>query len=273
MVFVSASLATITVDYRQGESGPLAGLGRQALAVMAPMQRAVTSVVRPVGDFLTGLAHLPSLEAENQRLREENASLRAEAGLITAVEADKQRLTDLLGVANTLQSSKPVAAQVIGNGPSNFEWTITIDRGSDDGIQLNDPVVAGPALGGAPLLVGHVIRVAPNASDVQLLIDRSSFVGSKLADSGATGLVQGQGQDDMQMTLVDPSVEAPLNELVVTSGYKIAGEQSLYPPGIVIGQVSRFVPATNDLQAFIMLRPAVDFSRLQYVLVLTRSGA
>ena len=71
-----------------------------------------------------------------------------------------------------------------------------------------------------------------------------------------------------------PDVPAPpLNELVVTSGFTIGKEQSLYPAGIVIGEVSRFVPATNDLEAFILVRPAVDFSEIRYVVVLTRSGA
>jgi rod shape-determining protein MreC len=282
VVFISLSLATITLDSKQGESGPLAGLGRGALEVMAPMQRAVTNGFRPISDFFTGLAHLPSLEAENQQLRNELAGARAQVGVQSSIEADNQRLRAALGVKDALQSSKPVAAQVIANGPSNFEWTITIDAGAADGVQLDDPVVAGPLMQpqggptgalGEPLLVGHVIMVTGNASDVQLAIDRDSFVGAKLADSGSTGLLQGEGDQDMQMSLVPPSVEPPLNELVVTSGFRIGNEHSLYPAGIVAGEVSRFVPATNDLQAFILVRPAVDFSEVRYVVVLTRSGA
>ena len=62
VVLVSISLAVITLDYREGQDGPLAGLGRDALAAMAPLQHAVTTVTRPIGDFFSGLAHLPSLE-------------------------------------------------------------------------------------------------------------------------------------------------------------------------------------------------------------------
>jgi rod shape-determining protein MreC len=282
VVFISLSLATITLDSKQGESGPLAGIGRAALQVMAPMQRAVTNAFRPVGDFVTGLAHLPSLEGDNQRLRSEVASLRAQIEVRSSIEADNQRLRQTVGVMDALQSSKPVAAQVIASSPSNFEWTVEIDSGSADGVKLDDPVVAGPltqappgdpTATGQPLLVGHVIRVAGNSSIVQLAIDRDSFVGAKLADSGSAGLLQGQGEQDMQMSLVPPSVEAPLNELVVTSGFTVGNQHSLYPAGIVIGEVSRFVPATNDLQAFILVRPAVDFSQLRYIVVLTRSGA
>ena len=62
VVLVSISLAVITLDYREGEDGPLAGLGRIALATMAPLQEAVTTATRPIGDFFSGLVHLPSLE-------------------------------------------------------------------------------------------------------------------------------------------------------------------------------------------------------------------
>jgi len=77
VVLVSISLAVITLDYREGEDGPLAGLGRVALATMAPLQEAVTTATRPIGDFFSGLVHLPSVEKENERLRRENQELAA----------------------------------------------------------------------------------------------------------------------------------------------------------------------------------------------------
>jgi len=280
VVLISLSLATITLDSKQGSSGPLAGLGRSAIELMAPLQRAVTQVFRPVSDFFVGLSHLPSLEAENRQLRQELADAHAQTLINSSVESDNQQLRNALGVKNVLHTAKPVAAQVIAYPPSNFEWTIEIDEGSAAGVSVDDPVVAGPLAPaakpddpGQPLLVGHVIRVASNSSIVQLAIDRDSFVGAKLADSGSAGLLQGEGDQDLQMSLVPPSVEPPLNELVVTSGFTIGGQHSLYPAGIVIGEVSRFVPATNDLQAFILVRPAVDFSEIRYVVVLTRSRA
>ena len=65
-VLVSISLAVITVDYRQGDDGPLADLGEAALSLMAPLQRAVTNATRPIGDLFVSLAHLPSLASENR---------------------------------------------------------------------------------------------------------------------------------------------------------------------------------------------------------------
>ena len=87
VVLVSVSLAVITLDYRQGEGGPLAALGDAAKTAMAPLQRAMTNVTRPIGNFFSGLAHLPSLEAResaparrDRRLRGEVAAGWAAAG-------------------------------------------------------------------------------------------------------------------------------------------------------------------------------------------------
>ena len=73
---VAVSLAIITLDYRQGDAGPLASMGRAAQTFMAPMQQAVTTATRPVGDFFSGLAHLPSMARENQDLKRELDGLR-----------------------------------------------------------------------------------------------------------------------------------------------------------------------------------------------------
>lgn len=273
VVFVSLALATITLDYRQGASGPLAGLGRTGLELMGPMQKAVTRVTGPIADFFIGLAHLPSRETENRRQAEEIAELKAKLGLVTAKDIEIATLTDLLGLRNTLQDSDPVAANVVGSGLSNFEWMIEIDVGSSAGVEVDDAVVAGPATeDGQALLVGHVIKVTANFADVQLIIDRDSFVGSRLAGSSATGLIQGQGEDDMTMGLVDTSTVVSSHDLVVTSGYKVAGQCGLYPPGIAIGEVSRTIPPTNDLEAFILVRPVADFSQLRQILVLRQTA-
>ena len=83
VTLVAISLAVITLDYRGGQNGPLAGMGRTALTVIVPMQRAVDTVTRPVGNFFSGLAHLPSLAQRNRDLERENRDLRA-AGQVNA---------------------------------------------------------------------------------------------------------------------------------------------------------------------------------------------
>jgi rod shape-determining protein MreC len=268
VVLVSISLAVITLDYREGASGPLAGIGRGALAAMAPLQKAVTTVTRPIGEFFSGLTRLPSLERDNQQLRQENDQLRAQIQRQAYVQEQTQQLQDLLGLKQSL-APPTVPALVIGNGLSNFRWTVTIDVGSADGVARDDPVIAGSAVG--PELVGKVVQVTQISSEVQLIIDRDSAVAGRLTLSHETGLVIGQGEGDLRMTLVNPDTVIQGDETVVTQGYQVNGQQGLFPPGLVIGQVSHVIPGTSDLQEFVTVRPAVDFSALEFVLVMQTS--
>jgi rod shape-determining protein MreC len=263
VVLVSLSLAVITVDYRQGPDGPLAGLGRTSLSLMAPLQRAVTNATRPVSDFFVSIAHLPSLSRENRDLKEEVAGLRTAIAGRTALEGRLDRLQQLLDLTNSSEFPL-VNAQVIGQGPSNFENVITIDRGFENGIAVDMPVVTGGETGAR--LVGLVIAVASNASTVMLITDRDAATAARLVDTGQVGLLEGQGDADMVMSFLKKDVAVEPGDLVETNGY----DDGLYPPGITIGEVSRFVPATSTTELYVTVRPAVDFSTLDYVAVVLK---
>jgi rod shape-determining protein MreC len=243
-------------------------MSRAAQAFMAPMQEAVTTATRPVGDFFSGLAHLPTLARDNQTLREQVATLQAQSAGDALRQRQLQQLQDLLGLQESLDPTA-VPAVVIGNGLSNFDWSITIDQGSNDGIAAGQPVVTGSAE--SPRLVGQVVAVTPISADVQLLIDRDFAVAGTLTTSGETGLVRGQGEQDLRLEEIPTGTTFPENEeseFVFTVSYEIAGQQGRYPPGILIGQVSKVFEGSNALYTDISVSPAVDFSALEYVMVL-----
>lgn len=263
-LLVSASLAVITLDYRQGEDGLLAGLGRTAQAGMAPLQRAVTGVIRPVEDFFSGLAHLPTLEAQNRTLRDQIETLKTE---LAANQEYRQLYEQLLGLIGLRQLNPgSVAATVIANGVSNTSWKITIDKGLSSGIQIDQPVIAGTR--DAPRLVGRVVRVTESSADVELIIDPDHAAAAILDVSRETGLIEGQGDQDLRMSLITSTTEIEGGERVFTEAYEVRGQQGRYPPGILIGSVARLVPADNELEAYVTVKPAVDFSDLRFVLVL-----
>lgn len=265
VALVSISLAVITLDYRQRDSGPLSVAGDAAKAFMAPMQEAVTTVTEPVGDFFSGLAHLPSLADDNERLREENAALIAEGQVRANQQLQHEALLDLVALRGSLDPTA-VTAYVIGNGVSNFEYTMTIDKGSADGIETGQPVATGSA--DAPMLVGRVVSVTPISADVLLLIDRDLAVAATIGNSQEAGLVEGQGASDLRMSLVEPGTLIEGGESVFTQGYQLDGQPGLYPPDLLIGQVSRLIESENETQQYVEVRPAVDFETLQFVLVL-----
>ena len=270
VALVSVSLLTITVDYREGNEGPLASLGRTALTLISPLQEVVSKVTHPIGNFFSTLVRLPTIRRENEDLKDRLAELESQVVTAATNEARLHELEGLLGVSQSLGPNvRTEGAQVISTGISNFEWTITINDGSNQGIKLDQPVVAS-----GKRLVGHVVRVAPNSSIVQLIADPDSAVAGRLEVSRTTGLLTGQGDQDMQMGLVDTSTDVQAGEQVVTAGYRVpGGAGSLYPPGILIGTVSHVVPDAAALEKFITVAPAVDFSSLDTVLVVLSVGS
>jgi rod shape-determining protein MreC len=257
---VMASLVTITIDFRGGRSGPLELAGKTALSVIGPLQDAVSKLFHPVASFFGGLARLGSLESENTRLKAEIERLRRAADSQVSTERELQRLQRLLELEESLGLTG-VPASVIGGSVSNFEWSITINRGTGDGVKVNLPVVAGEGL------VGLVTETALHWSKVQLIIDPRSAVAGRLASSGETGLVAGQRNNPMIMDLVSPDVKVTANELVVTSGY----QGGLYPPEIPIGFVASVYAKPGSLTKSILVRPAVDFSSLEVVEVVLKA--
>lgn len=269
VTLVSASLITITVDYRQGDSGALAAAGDTAIAVIAPLQEAVSKVTDPLGNFFSTLVRLPAIRREKEELESRVAVLEEQVATTTSDRTRLNEVEALLGLQESFSARvETTAAQVIANGVSNFEWTITIDKGSSDGIADEMPVVA------AAGLVGHVVRVTPGSSIVQLIIDPESFVAGRLDGSGETGLLEGQGDGDLRMSQVDADTQVLPDERVVTAGYRFGGvAESLYPPNVLIGTVSRVLSDDSALEKFVTVRPAVDFSTLSVVLVVLSSGS
>src|SRR5947209_245136 len=127
---VMLSLLTITVDYRGGQNGPLEVVGRGAVSVVGALQGAVSHVVRPMTDWMTGLVHIGSLRSENDRLKAEIDTLRAQSGENTSLKAQLIELETLLKIRERLQIQKSVAARVVAGPVGNFQWTVTIDQGS-----------------------------------------------------------------------------------------------------------------------------------------------
>jgi rod shape-determining protein MreC len=228
-------------------------------------------VVQPISDFFGSLADLPSLAQKNEELEQQVEDLKTAQQLNQELARRIEDLQRLLGLQAILPQTIP--ARVIASGVSNFEWTITIGVGSDDGVAVNMPVVTGGS--DAPRLVGRVIRVTPISSVVQLLIDRDFAVPATLSTSHEAGIVEGRGEGELRMRLLGPGVEISQTEpeSVFTLGYRVEGEPGLYPPGILIGTVSRAFSESGSVESFVTVRPAVDFSTVEHVLVLKRGQA
>jgi rod shape-determining protein MreC len=256
IALVVTSLMTITLDFRAGERGPLAALGRVSLTIITPLQEAVAAVFRPIGAFFSTLANLGTLTRENAELREQIAELRSQDIQFADLKGRVEELRRLLDLKERFDLETR-AASVIGESVSNFEWAVFVDRGSEDGVELDMPVIA------ADGLVGRVVKVSPDNSKVMLITDPDSKVGVRLASSGERGLLLGGRGEELRLDLVNAETEVLPAEPVLTSGY----QGSLFPPGIPVGQVARAAESELELTKIVFVRPYVDFSRLDTVLL------
>ncbi|MDP9342302.1 MAG: rod shape-determining protein MreC [Actinomycetota bacterium] len=257
ILLVTVSLVTITLDYKEGTNGPLARIGQAALSIITPLQNAVTTITHPIGSFFGALVHLPSLQDENNRLRTRIQQLQTQAIQYQSLRHQLIEAEKLLELTTGLDL-RTTGARVIGSGVSNFEWSIDIDKGSSNGIKVGMAVMT------AAGLVGHVSEVSPFGSKVQLLVDPDSQVAARLVQSQETGLLRGQGDQDLAMSLVSSLATVTPGEPVETAGYDVGSQ---YPAGIPIGLVSRVRDDPSTGQKIISIRPGVDFSTLDVVLV------
>ena len=261
LLFVT-SVLVITLDFRSS-GGVLDAVGRGAMTVLGPLQEGARKVVRPVGNFFAGFTQVGSLKGRVADLEQRNALLLQREQQVSDIGRENASLRKLLGLAERLKL-KTVTGRVIGVGPSNFEESIFLDVGRSDGIRKDMPVVAGDGL------VGRVIEVGTYSARVTLLVDASSSVASRIARNGESGVVAGAGERELRFELLDPEADATVGDRVLTSGYN----SSVYPPGIPIGEVSRLgTKSQSALSRLVFVTPFVDFTSLDYVLVVTGASS
>lgn len=256
LALLVTSLVTITVDFRSGERGPLAAIGRFGAGVIAPLQEGVSAIVRPVGGFFSTLFRAGSLKEQNAALEAQLKELAGDIPYSTALFRENEALRSLLEVGNRLEFDV-MGATVTSGGVSNFEWAVWVDKGSDDGVYLDQPVITGSGA------LGHVVKLTPSASKVMLLIDPESKIAVRLASSGKTGVLVGQRDEDLRIDLIPPDTEVPAGERVITATY--GPGRSIFPPGVPVGEVSKVVPAEGGYELQVYVRPSVDFSTLEFV--------
>jgi rod shape-determining protein MreC len=259
VMIVITAVALITLDVRG--SGPISTVRGAARDILNPITGAVDSVVSPIGDWIDGVTSAASLKHENTRLQRRLDDARGQEAAARAANEENKDLKRLLDLP-FVDDADSIAAQVIEGAPSNFEMTVQIGKGSSDGVAVDMPVVTGAGL------VGSVRAVSRDQATVLLLEDPESGVGVRVERSGTNGVVKGRGDNGtVRLDFVDPAADVAKGEVVYTSGQR----DSRFPGGIPVGTVSTVTKTRGDLQQDVLVKPLVDFSRLDYVKVLRPS--
>ena len=221
---------------------------------VAEGQRAASSAVDALSRTWSGYMDLRGIREENERLRraldEANVEIQQHRALLDRVPG-VLRLEEL----RARSELETLTAEVIGSSASPDFRTVTIDRGVWQGIRTDQAVLAPEGI------VGRVVTASFRAAKIQLLIDRNAAAGAIIEQSRAQGVVMGQGDGRLHLEYVSEIAEVAVGDLVMTSGI-----DGIYPKGFVIGRVSSVQKAGTAYRA-IIVEPAVDFRRLEEVLV------
>ncbi|HOA81157.1 MAG TPA: rod shape-determining protein MreC, partial [Defluviitaleaceae bacterium] len=212
-------------------------------------------------DQINFIKNIKNLEKQNAELSKKVDELSYENKILQQYKDENTRLRKLLDLDKKYADYPKIGAEIIGKDPGNWYNVFLIDKGSNDGLEVDMVVLSGNGL------VGHIIEVAPNYSKVLAIIDDRNAVSSKVLRTGDLGIVKGDlsllNQGLCRMEYVDAEADIIVGDEIVTSNLS-----DIYPPGIMIGTVKEIETESHGLTKYALIEPVVDFKHLEEVLVI-----
>ena len=231
---------------------------RQFSSVLIDVQTWVFTRYGAFQDLVTAPRDIVSLRQRNADLEAQVSQLQAQLIELQQRVNETEILAALVDFSRSNPESTYKAASVIGRDPSPFLHYIIINRGSNDDIQRGMPVVTNQGL------VGRVDAVIADAARVQLITDPASSVNIYLQNAETSAILYGSVTGDVSLDLISQNIIVEPGDLILTSG--LGGG---YPADLVIGQVVTLRTLEFELFQQATVQPAVDFTRLEIVLVIT----
>ncbi len=265
------SIVMLTAYFGESGGGVFHTLQRGAQEALAPIETGTGRALKPFRDFFGWFGDTLDAKGENEDLRKEVEELRKQVAQSSTAEQDARQLSGLVDLGRSEgfpDGTEPVAGRVIARSPTVWYSTVKIDKGSGDGVQEDQPVIAA---GG---LVGRVTSVTAGTAEVTLITDASSAVSAQIMPSGATGIVEPEvgKPEDLLLNFVQRGRRITEGTTVVTSGFTSDRVESLFPRGVPIGRVSRVDLDEVELYQRVHVKPFADIRGIDIVQVLTQKG-
>lgn len=233
--------------------------------IFTPVQSAITSASAGVESVFAGWGNTKKLAEENKQLKAEVDKLKESNRQWSAYKDENERLKGLLELKNQKDQFNPVAAMVIGKDAGNWFNVFTVNKGENDGITENTPVISPKGV------IGRVSQVGKNWAKIVSVINYDHSVSGMISRTG--DLVQIDGDLSLmkdglcKMTVITEGADIIIGDTVVTSG--IGG---IYPKDIFIGTVTEFKNNKEGTGKYAVVKPDVDFQRVYEVVLLTNAG-
>jgi rod shape-determining protein MreC len=254
LFFIGFALALLSSNFGRKRNW---NMGEKLLIeVTAPLQSIIEQAINITRQFWLNYFYLVNTRQENELLTRELDRLKMENSRYRELQTSQKRLQELLRFKQT--TNRPaLAAQVIGLDPTGWFKSVIINKGEDAGVKLDLPVVNGSGV------VGRVVSVSPNYAKVLLVIDQNSAIDCLIQRSRDRGMVKGLSAEICKLDYLARSGDVIEGDMVVTSG--LGG---IFPKGLPLGRVLKVNEVSGELFKDIQIKPAVDFSKLEEVLVI-----
>lgn len=268
LLLVAASFVLLSLYYREGSGGGLHRVQNGVATVLGPVQGAADRAFKPGRDLINWFSETFQARGDNNKLRDQVSELREQLAVAQTQDQQSEELRKLLKLSSSglvPDGLEPVTARVIGRSPTVWYSTVQINTGSSSGVRLDDPVVTGDGL------AGRISQVTHGTSEVTLITDHTSSVAARVEPVGATGVVEPEVGDpnDLVLDYLENGSGIAETQTVVTAGFTTGGLDSLFPPGIPIGEVSDASLEERAAYQRVHIRPYADLRDMEFVQVLT----
>lgn len=268
-VLLAVSLVLITIYFSESVGGGLHAIQRGAGDVLSPLEEGAARAFKPFSDLAGWVGDVSDAKKENKQLKTEVKTLRGQLAEFATDKREADQLRALVQVsANLPQDAKTVTARVIAHSPTVWYSTIQIDKGRNDGIRANMPVITA---GG---LAGTVVSTTGGNARVSLITDSSSAVSAEVMPNGVSGVVKPEiGGRQLILDYIPKNSRLKRGDVVVTSGFKSGDLASLYPRGIRIGKVGKVEQDQLEVYQRVRVYPYAQLRNIDFVQVITDNGS
>ena len=249
-------LSVILLSFSLGKGQEWNATEKLAIEVTAPIQKCFIGTVRFMRDIWSNYFFLVEARRENLQLKAQIEILKLENSRYKEVLLANERLQELLKFQDSTDATL-IPAMVTGWDSSGMFKSIIIDKGSWDRVAINMAVVSSEGV------VGRVVSVSPHYSQVLLVTDQNSAIDGVVQSSRGRGMVKGSGSDECYFDYVIKTCEIKPGDAIVTSG--LGG---VFPKGLSLGRVKSVEDSPYKLFKDVEVIPAVNFNRLEEVLIL-----
>ncbi len=230
------------------------------MEVCSPFLKGSTFVIKTVHGVFQEYVFLVRLQKENTLLRQKITDLQKENHQLKEGALAGERLEKLMQFREKIAASV-IAAEVIGQDPSSWFKSLTINKGETDGVRKGMAVISPEGV------IGQILRTGPRHSIVLLITDYNSAVDSIVERTRAKAIVEGKGENRCQLKYLLRAEEVAVGDIVVTSGLN-----GNFPKGLVIGEIRKVEKTGQGVFQYAELVPSADLSKLEEVLVIAESS-